>query len=1131
MRIFGRAAAVLALAALLLLCLFSGLVFGQAVEGMLLGTVKDSSGGVIPNAKVVITEVNTGVSRTTQTNASGNYVFPSLDPGLYQVAVESAGFSKAIKDRVQVLVNTSVRADVELKPGEITDIVTVTASTAMLQTDRADTGRKIEEVQLEAMPLAYGRNFQSLLNLVPGTTRAFAPHSEFFNSQNSLTTQVNGVAREGNNVQFEGVDNNHRTGLLTVMIPPIEAIETVDVSTSNYEAELGRAGGAVTNISLRSGTNQLHGAVYEFNKTSALCARETFSPTKPVTTYNYYGFNIGGPIRKNKTFIFGDYLGVKDRRGDSYVLTVPTPAYASGDFSSLLVNNDPNNANSIVIYDPATGDPKTGLGRQPFPGNKIPDARISPIAKKILAMVKPPNNGTQLTNNYATSTVRSKDTESFDIKLDHNQTEKDRFSARYSFQRPVVTDPGIFGIYGGGGKGFAATGINRTQSAAVNYTRLFSTTLIMEALVGLSRYANKAQNLDYGTKAADQLGIKGINLDDWTSGLPQITIAGYANPLVGYTASLPWNRAETNIDFINNWTKVLHNHTIKFGADIRRLRDELLQTQDAGGPRGQISFGSNQTSITGKKVQDQANALASMLVDAPYQLQRDLAIVFPAYRATMLFAYVQDKWTVTPKLTLDIGLRWEFYPPATPRLKGGFSNYDPSTNSWNVAGYGSIPMNLGRKTYYKDFAPRLGMAYRLNEKTVFRLGSGISWIPFPDNKCAWDNYPVKQNAVYNNLGTYGQSVGPDGSILTMASGFPAPTAAVIPSSGIIPTALTSNVNSFLTSDYHEGYIESWNIAVQRQLPKNFTLETSYVGNHTVRAPVGYNINAGFIFGAGSIGKPLYAKFGRNVDTTQRYAGYSNNYNSLQVKFDRRFSGGFLLVTGYTWSKAMGYSSEDGGLWNYIDPRRSYSRLDFDRTQTFTQSYAYELPFGPNKPFAKNGVGRWLLGDWQINGVLTLMTGLPFTVTTTTPAGQNGTPGSTQTADMTGSFNVLHGVAGNAGTNLWFDTSIFSAPSVKNSDGTTTYHWGNTGHNAFSGPGLANLDLSIFRKFAISERVKGEFRCETFNFTNTPAFANPNSQQGSTTFGRVTGTLTGLINNVSYGGTGARQVQFALKLSF
>ncbi len=1086
---------------------------------MLLGTVKDTSGAVVPNAKVIITEMNTGVSRNTQTNDSGNYVFPSLDPGLYQVAVELTGFSKAVKDRVQVLVNTSVRADMTLAPGAITETVTVTAETAMLQTDRADTGRKIEEAQLSSIPLVgYNRNFQAVLNLVPGTTRAFAPHSEFFNSQVSLATQVNGVARQGNNVQFEGVDNNHRTGLLTVLIPPLEAIETVDVSTSNYEAELGRAGGAVTNVTLRSGTNQVHGAVYAINKVSAMSARETFQPTKPVTTYNYYGFNIGGPIRKNRTFIFGDYLGLKDRRGDGYTITVPTQDFRNGDFSSVL-------GSGVVIYNPMTGDPKTGTGRQAFSNNVIPATMISPIAKKILAMIPLPNNGTQLTDNYASATTRKKDAESFDVKVDHNQTDNDRFTARYSYQRPVVTDPGRFGIYGGGGKGFAATGVNRTQSAAINYTRLFSPTLIMEARVGLSRYSNKAQNLDYGQKAAEALGIKGVNLDDWTSGLTQISVGGFADPLVGYGASLPWNRAETNMDFINNWTKVVNNHSIKFGMDIRRLRDELLQTQDAGGPRGQISFGANQTSISGGKVHSQANPLASLLLDVPSQLRRDLAVVFPTYRATMIFGYVQDKWVVSPKLTLDLGLRWELYPPATPRSKGGFSNYDPATNSWNVAGYGSIPMNLGRKTYWGNFAPRLGIAYRLNPKTVIRGGAAISWIPFPDNKYAWDNYPVKQNAVYNTISSYGQAVAPDGSIMTMATGFPAPSPAVIDPSGIMPAALTANVNSFLLKDYHEGYIESANLAVQRQLPGNFTLDVAYVANHTVRAPVAYNVNASMVFNSGSAGKPLYQKFGRNVDTAQRYAGYSNNYHGLQVKFDRRFSGGFLMTTAYTWSKALGYTSEDGGLWNYIDVRRNYARLDFDRTQTFNQSYVYELPFGPKKPWLQSGAGRWILGDWQVNGVLTLMTGTPFTLGTNVSA---NTPGSTLTPDMSGPLKILHGVAGPSGTALWFDTSNITQPL--NADGKTP-HWGNTGRYSFSGPGLFNIDFSVFRKFPITEKIKGEFRVEMTNMTNTPAFANPSTTLGSTTFGRVTSTLAGLINNQGTGGTGARQVQFALKITF
>ncbi len=1113
----GLAAALLG-TALVIAC---GALYGQAVTGSLLGTVTDASGAVVPNARVTITEMNTGISRSMETNESGNYAFPTLEPGRYRVAVALAGFRTAVKEGLDVLVNTTVRADLVLQPGAMSESITVRAEVPILQTDRADTGRKLEGVQLVNMPLGYGRNFQSLLNLVPGTSRSFQPHSEFFNSQTSLTTQVNGVSRLGNNVQFEGVDNNQRTGLLSVLIPPIEALETVDVSTSNYEAELGRAGGAVTNIMLKSGTNDLHGAVYMFHSDSALGARDTFQPTKPVTTYNGYGFNVGGPIRKNRTFFFGDFLQVKDRRGDGYIISVPTAAFRNGDFSSV--------ASRAILYDPSTGDATTGVGRQAFLNNQVPASSISPIARRLLALVPFPNLGTGITNNYASSTTRKKDSNSFDVKVDHQQGDKDRFSTRYSFQRPVVTDPGRFDLAGGGGKGFAATGVNRTQSAAISYTRLFSASFIAENRVGLSRYSNIAENLDAGTNAAEAIGIKGVNLDRWTSGLTSMSISGYADPLVGYQSSLPWNRAETNIDFVSNWTRLMRNHTVKFGVDVRRLRDELLQTQDAGGPRGEYQFRDQQTAIPGSAVLDQANALSSFLLDVPYQLRRDLAVAFPAYRAVMLFTYVQDKWQVSPKLTVDIGLRHDFYPPATPRLPGGFSNYDPTTNTLVVAGIGNNPMNLGRQTYYKGFAPRLGFAYRIDPKTVVRGGFGISWVPFPDNKYAWDNFPVKQSNAYIALNSFAQAQSTPDVYGSMSTGFPAPQPAVIPPNGIIPAntpyLLAQNINSSVPLDYREGYIEAWNLAVQRQLPKNFTVEAAYVANHTVRAPVAYNVNASMIFNSGAAGRPLYQQFGKNADVLLRYAGYSNNYNSLQVKIDRRFSGGFLMTTAYTYGKALGYNSESGGLWNYLQPGRNYAPLDFDRTHTLVQSYLYELPFGKNRRWVQGGVGRWLLGDWQVNGVFNLMSGRPLSFLTTVSP---NTPGTTLTPDMTGPINLQHGVAGPGGSALWFDTSSFSQPV--GADGKTP-HFGNMGRNNLSGPGLGDLDLSLFRKFQITERIKGEFRAESLNVTNTPAFAAPNVTVGDVNFGKITGTLSGLVANQSIGGTGPRSIQLGLKITF
>src|SRR5215510_3575806 len=481
------------------------IVFGQAVNGSLLGTITDSNGAVLPGAKVTITEVNTNLSRSAVTNESGNYVFGNLDRGVYRIEIELTGFKKSIRDKVDVRVNNDTRVDLQLEPGEISQSIEVSATVPLLQTERADVGRQIETKQLQDMPLTFNRNFQSLLNLVPGATRAFRPHSEFFNSQDSLSTQVNGQSRLANNVQLEGIDNNHRTGLLTVLIPPIEAISAVSISTSNYEAELGRAGGAVVNVTLRSGSNQLHGSLYEINRVSALAARNFFATSKAPTVYNQFGFTIGGPIRKNKTFFFGDYQGLRDRRGDVTIISIPTLDFRNGDLRT----------SPTIIYDPATGTPD-GKGRKQISCNGVlnvicPD-RISPVAKKILSFLPAPT-APGFTNNYQLATVRQKDTEGFDIKIDHKISDTDGFFVRYSFQRPKVFDPALYGIYGGPkAGGFAGTGINRTQAGAINYTHMFSPTFITEFRLVFIRYRNDAKNHVIGLTTAKDIAISDFNV-------------------------------------------------------------------------------------------------------------------------------------------------------------------------------------------------------------------------------------------------------------------------------------------------------------------------------------------------------------------------------------------------------------------------------------------------------------------------------------------------------------------------------------------------------------------------------------------------------------------------------------------
>lgn len=1123
-------------------------VMGQAVNATLLGTVTDSSGAAVANVKVTITETNTGISRVSQTNESGNYVFPDLPPGTYTVLAEQPGFKRESRAGIDVIVNTTGRIDLVLQPGNASETVTVVAETPILQTERADTGRKIESILTENIPLGTNRNFQNLLNIVPGTTRATFQHSQFFNASNSLQTEVNGQLREGNNYQIEGIDDNERTGLLQILVPPLEAIQTVDVSASNYDAELGRASGAVVNVILKSGTNNYHGSAYEFVRNSAFNARNYFDQSVGHLAYNYFGGNIGGPIKKNKLFFFADYLMVKDHEANTNTITIPTSAFRTGDLSA--VKNLPScqkNATDCNIYNPFSGNPN-GTGRQQFvatsatgqatvPGpngpvdafnsactnaggcpNIIPSALINPISAKLVAFLPPPAN-TQNANNYFALLAFHKDTDFLDAKVDANLTDKDRLSARFSYQRPAIFQAPIFGIAGGPAQGnFEGNGLQNTYSTGLNYNRFFSNTLVAEFRVGVAWYHNEAHNTDFGTNTSETLGIPGVNLDKTiTSGIVGITInGGFSNPLIGFSASLPWVRSETNIDFANTWTKILGNHTVKFGVDLRRVRDALLQEQTFS-PRGLYTFNDGQTALNtgaGATVTSFGNDFASFLLDVPGQAGRDLATFFPNYRATQFFAFVQDKWLVTPKLSADIGVRWEFYPAATPAAKGGFSNYDPTNNTLSVSGIGGIPNDLGIATHYRYFAPRLGLAYRLKESTVLRAGFGISYTPFPDNSYAY-NFPVRANNAFNPaVASFGPAVLPNGQTATFQNGFPSLILPVVPSNGIITNPAVA-VNYFVVNqNFKNPYVESWNLAVQQSLPWRFVLDVAYVGNHSVDTVVNYNLNAATVVGLGNKGLPEFNSFGRTASTNLLFAGYSSSYNALQVKFDRRFTGGLATTTAYTFGKGMGFQTDDdGGLSFYINQRRDYARNDFDRTHTFVQSIVYDLPFGNGRRWVSSGVGAAILGGWRISSFMTIMSGLPlyFTANSTSLLA----PGNTQTPNLVAPVQILHGIGT---TNPWFSASSFAAPAAAT--------FGNVGRNYLSGPGFFNLDASLAKSIRFTERYNLDLRLEAFGVTNTPQFffaSNGGTAAGTTLGSSSFGDITSA--------TGGRTLQLGAKFNF
>jgi hypothetical protein len=1073
----------------------------QVVSGTLLGSVTDSAGLPIPGAVVTITEVNTNIKSNTTANENGNYVFSSLRNGSYRVEAELTGFKKAVRDGIEVQVNTTIRVDLKLEVGALEESITVVGESPMLQTDRADTGRIIESTLLQEVPLAWNRNFQGALITVPGTTRPHRVHSEFFNAQDSLSTEVNGQSRLANNVVLEGIDNNHKTGLLTVLIPSAEAIETVSVTTSNYDAEFGRAGGAVTAVTLKSGTNDFKGSGFVGGYTDATVATSFFSDTKAPTKVVGSGFTLGGPIRRNKIFFFGDYQRAIDNAGRIQRSVIPPMEFRRGDFSRA----------ATIVYNPFTGN-ADGTGRQPFSGNVIPDSMISPIARRLMALIPEPTiPGAALGQiNFEQAYQRRKTTDAYDIKINHQMSERNALSARFSYQRPEITDPGIYGVYGGGGKDFAGIGTNLTISTGATFTRTWSNTLVQEIRGGVAYYHNEALTDAAGLKTSDEVGIKGVNINDFSDGLTSIFIGGtaggagpYTAPVLGFAASLPWDRSERTVEFSTTVTKISGNHTVKFGGNLRHNRDFLLQVQDRLGPRGGFEFNGAQTAIPSDTaaVNGFANQFASFLLDVPSRVGRDLTVIDPGTRHWAVFSFVQDKWQLTPQITIDLGLRHEYYTPLVGlESTGGLANYDPATNSLLVSGYGNVPADLGVKKYWKNFVPRTGISYRLTDTSVVRAGYGISTIPFPDNSYAF-NFPVKQNNDFNAPNTFGFAP------VRMADGFPAPIVADIPANGIIPadTALLRNQRYFaIPTDLHEGRLQSWNVAYQKQLPGGFTAEAAYVGNRGNVVNT-INLNAGMVLGADNAGRPQFGPFNRTAETTG-WMRSDTTYHSLQMKFDKRFSRGFLLTTSYTLGRSINYWQGDsnGGIITPADIERSRGRAEYDRLHSYVQSFVYQLPVGPEGRWLRTGLASWILGGWQLSGIFTAQSGLPINFTYS--AATLRAPGNTQRPDASGKPKVLGGIGANE---LWFDTSVFSAPPPNT--------FGNVKRNdLLDGPAYVNLDASLAKWFQIKSDVKAEFRIDAFNATNRAQFDRPNGEFGNARFGQITTTQANTERIIRFG---------------
>ena len=1043
-------------------------VAAQVLYGSLTGIVHDAAGAVVPGASVQLRNTGTSQELTAQTNEVGSYTFSSLPPGNYDLTITANGFRTLTKRDILITVNIVRREDLTLEVGQVSESVTVAAGQVTLQTDKADVHTELGSKEFVNMPLPRYRNYQSLINLVPGATPGVYQNSIQAAPARALSTNVNGVNRNNNATRIDGALSiflwlpHH-----TAYIPPAETIETVNVATNNFDAEQGMAGGAAITVITKSGTNNFHGSAWAFNDNARLQAKNFFNTgAKPKNINNVDGVTLGGPIKRDKVFFFFGWEGVHERQGATTTLTVPTADQRAGDFSRY----------STMIYDPATGNPN-GSGRTPFAGNIVPMSRQNSISRAIQDLIPLPNlSGTGA--NFRASGSQRLDKNNFDGKINWNRNASNTIWGKYSIMQAKVGCDAAFGR--GGGAALCPSGSSigdgtmRTQVSTIGSTYIFSPRFLWDGLVGWTRQGQGITGFGYGSFLGRDLGIPGVNgttKDIRDSGAPLIVIAGYTN-FLNDTDTRPFFAHDMSWTTQQNFSLTRTRHDIRFGFEgLRHILNHYNPDGGGnGGPMGRFEFNQGITSVPGATL-TQYNSYAAYLLGLPQTVRRSAEFdELTAYNWQFAW-YVRDRWQITPKLTLSLGVRYELYPMQTRGGRGGIEGYDPSTNLVSLGGVAGIPKGLGISTSKKLFAPRVGFAYRLNNSTVIRSGYGISYNPMPLVRPLRGFFPLTFAATFNSPNSFQ----PEG---TLDQGIPLITLPDL-SSGRVPLPATAAMRFISGDRLNRGYVQSWNFTVEKQLPGQITTSVAYVGTQTVRSFADLEINAAAP-GAGTAGRPLNARFGHSVDTWAWNGYLSANYHALQVAVNRRAADGLLLKGAYTFSKAINWTDEDGWtgtiMWNWQPVfSRNRALAGYDIPHMLQMGFVYELPAGRGKRFATSGVARWLLGDWQVNGVFASFQGRP--ITATAAQGALNAPGNTQTADqIKPEVKKLGGIGPGQ---PFYDTSAFAAP--------TGVRFGNVGRNTLRGPGAVNLDLGLFRRFPIREPWTLELRAEAANVSNTPHF--------------------------------------------
>ena len=1139
---------------LLLLLPFGKIVWAQAVYGSLYGTVTDSSGAAIPNAKIKVTDVVKNTSQVVQSNAGGEYRVEHLIPDTYRVDATAAGFAETNAENIQIFADTSPKIDLHLQVGSASQVITVTGGAPLLQTDRADVSQILNQQAIEQLP-NLDRNLTQYELLTPGVQRDTFNIAVTDNPQGTQTTTANGANFGSSGFLLDGTDNREPVLGIIVINPTLDSISEFKATTSNYDAEFGGAVGGIYTAQTRSGSNVWHGDAFEYRHSDAQQARDPFanfapSPATgrylPSTLYNQFGGSLGGPVVKDRIFFFLDYQGTSQRVGSSFLETVPTDLVRSTCLASSSTCDLSEYGRGIYNPNPAIADGK------PYPNNgaAIPVADLSPQGRNLLALFPAPNvPGAGITNNYAASGNGTSNADQADLRIDYQTNQKLHFFGRYDFALYELFGLPSLGAAGGEGFGLGSsqgydTGQNQSTALGLDYA--LSSSLFTDVRFGLLKYHIEERKFDVGSTPATAVGINNLNTGTYdTSGSPTYDVGdGSISNFGSQNCNCPLHESEVVFQLANNWTKTIGRHAFKSGIDLRYALNLRAASDD--NRSGQLTFNLTSTEIPG--VSNSGLGLATILLGDVSAFERFVLFTQSNWARQKRGAfYGQDSWRVTPKLTWNYGVRWDVvFPETITKGEGGFT--DIAAGVVRVPGFGGIAGNGGQKMDYQFFAGRLGFAYQLRSDTVLR--GGLSQVYDQEGffgtlfgSALTDNVPAINIEDYNDTGV--------GSRPFTLSTLPLPsTQEPIPADGLLPMTNTVNYATIRPPRIQLPEADQYNLTLEQQISKTASLQLAYVGNrseHTyVGEQFGENINVPRLPSTPAeltdtaARRPYYNHFDQNgvicCDQDLRYASpnATAHYNSLQASLNKRLSYGLQFQGNYTWSKAMNYSDP----YFLFDPRLNYSRNSSNRTDVFVLNALYGLPFGKGQLLLAqaNRKLEYIVGGWQLSGTTTWESGAPFTPTynecpqdedidTNTTSGTDCRPNGPSNYHLhaQGLDPTSHSVRYFTPVAPFGANGSFSGPFQRPAFGT----FGNIGRNAFVGPSEFLSDMSLIKNFPLTERFQGQFQFQAFNVFNHAALSIPSATDAvCVDCGGQSGEITSLDPNVLM-----RQLQFAVRVRF